>query len=59
LGLKLDPRGRDSSTFSSCNTVVGPFAQFPGAARGRRRERAPGGDYITGQVIGVNGGMYT
>ncbi len=29
LGLKLDPRGRDSSTFSSCNSVVGPFAQFP------------------------------
>ena len=26
---------RDFETFSSCNSVVGPFAVVPGAARGR------------------------
>ena len=30
------PRHRQ---FSSCNSVVGPFAHLPGAARGRRRQR--------------------
>ena len=27
----------DSETFSSCNSVIGPFATFPVPARGRRR----------------------
>ena len=30
---------RDTATFSSCNTVSGPFARVPGAARGRRHQR--------------------
>ena len=30
---------RDTDTFSSCNSVVGPFAAVPGAARGRRHQR--------------------
>ena len=30
----------DTATFSSCNSVTGPFAGVPGPARGRRRQRA-------------------
>ena len=29
----------NTTTFSSCNAVTGPFPGFPGAARGRRRQR--------------------
>ncbi len=31
---------RDTESFSSCNSVIGPFAPFPDAAGGRRRHRA-------------------
>ena len=30
----------DTATFSSCNSVTGPFPGLPGAARRRRRQRA-------------------